>query len=643
MRLTAAMVLLLFSCGSAGSSDRKRSVLGDENSPELPRYAPPTTHTGAIRTSKYVTMSDGTKIAIDLWLPGSRKPGERLPSILYQTRYWRSMQVRWPFSLVKSKLELQGILGRIKLHFLHHGYAWVDVDARGSGASFGDRPWDYSPLEIRDGKEIVDWIISQPWSSGVVGGAGASYSGSTAEFLLINGHPAVKAIAPLSSEYDQYTDILAPGGVPLTFWFKDWGALTQSLDRNILPTDSRMAKMAIAGVSPVDGREAALLPVALKQHQANYDFRSLTKVTYRDDLPFSDEEIRNPPPGSSLARSFEILRARFGPDFASRGIDLVSTHGYPELKTSTAAVLAYSGWLDGPYANAAIKRFLALRQGPSRLVIGPWDHTLHKISPPYGPSGFDHFGELLAFFDHHLKGIAVPPRKPVQYFTMGEEKWKTADQWPPLSKPLALYLQPNGTLDEARPSPDGAEATYTVDLTAGTGRQSRWHTLMNLTLADPYPTRAVRDEKLLVYNSHPLEEDTEVTGHAMLDLFVASTNPDGSFFGYLEDVDPEGRVRYVTEGMLRAIHRQVRQQDRPVPLVPRSYRHEDARPMVPGEIVRLQIELLPTSYLFRKHHRIRIALAGADADHFAVSSPAIWTVKQDVMHPSKVQLPTISR
>jgi len=58
------------------------------------------------------------------------------------------------------------------------GYAELLVDARGSGASFGSRRIEWSPEEITDYGEIVDWMVEQPWSNGRVGAFGVSYDGT---------------------------------------------------------------------------------------------------------------------------------------------------------------------------------------------------------------------------------------------------------------------------------------------------------------------------------------------------------------------------------------------------------------------------------------------------------------------------------
>src|SRR2546425_3981702 len=126
------------------------------------------------RSSFYLTMRDGVKIAVDLYLPARGRAQGRVPTILHQTRYLRYWQYRWP---------LDGVLGGSNMHqyettrrvFLDGGYAWVDVDARGSGGSFGSRPCAFSSDEIRDGGQVVSWIAAQPWSNGRVGATGISY------------------------------------------------------------------------------------------------------------------------------------------------------------------------------------------------------------------------------------------------------------------------------------------------------------------------------------------------------------------------------------------------------------------------------------------------------------------------------------
>jgi len=75
---------------------------------------------------------------------------------------------------------------------------------------------------------------------------------------------------------------------------------------------------------------------------------------------------------------------------------------------------------------------------------------------------------------------------------------------------------------------------------------------------------------------------------------------------------------------------------------PRSFRRADTAPLVPGEVTEICFALLPTSVQFHPGDRIRIALAGADADSFARVPPSgspAWTVHRSARHATFIDLP----
>jgi predicted acyl esterase len=102
----------------------------------------------------------------------------------------------------------------------------------------------------------------------------------------------------------------------------------------------------------------------------------------------------------------------------------------------------------------------------------------------------------------------------------------------------------------------------------------------------------------------------------------------------------------VTEGILRLLFRRIDPNPPyvyPTPI--RSFAKKDAMPLVPGEIVKLDIDLYPISYLFRRGHTIRVAIAGADADHFAQipSRAPTLSIYRDASRPSALVLPEMPR
>jgi putative CocE/NonD family hydrolase len=209
---------------------------------------------------------------------------------------------------------------------------------------------------------------------------------------------------------------------------------------------------------------------------------------------------------------------------------------------------------------------------------------------------------------------------------------------------VPFYLAEGGVLSQLPPTGPGGEDEYLVDFEARSSQDPSW---LGPLFGDTwYRSRILEDRKLLVYETAPLATDMEVTGYPVVHLHLSSTHEDGAFFVYLEDVDQSGRVRYVTEGILRGIHRKVGEDPstwkRPIPY--HSYRSEDARPMVPGEVTTLSFGLHPTSTLFREGHRIRIAIAGHDASVFrripAEGTPELRVQRND-RYPSYVELPVI--
>jgi hypothetical protein len=575
-----------------------------------------------VTRSLYVTMHDGVRLAIELMLPGKLPSGTTLPTLLIQTRYWRAEEYRFGLGWLERYFT-----PKLLYFFVRHGYALVHADVRGTGASFGSRRHEWDSEEVKDGSDLVSWIVAQPWSNGNVGGYGTSYSGNAAELLASVQHPAVKAVLPRFSEFDSYLNIAFPGGIYLATFVEEWAAACRGLDSNAMPQGAGPMGYVIKGVKPVDtDRDRRLLDQAVREHQANNSIADLARgMTFRNDV---DEAT-----GIGLS------------DF--------SVYAYSdEIEASGTAIYGWGGWFDAGTADAVIRRFSSLGNAQPAM-IGPWNHGGAQHASPYAPGKAnvaEHWIEYLRFFDYHMKGIdtGVQETPQLTYFTVGEEKWKTTPVWPPAgTRSQRWYLAPDHTLSLDPPATESGADEYTVDFDATTGTANRWYTQNGGAPVD-YSNRAEADRRLLVYTSPPLVEDTEITGHPVATLFMASTTTDCAIFVYLEEVDQDGQVRYLTEGQLRALHRRV--SDKAPPYAQfgpyHSFQRQDALPLTPGLITELSIELLPISVLIRKGRRIRIAFAGADKDTFsripAEGTPSL-TIARSSNYPSFFELPVAAR
>jgi putative CocE/NonD family hydrolase len=625
--------------------------MAELDAPWDPVLARPLRRDAGLRRSFYLPTRDGTRLAVDVTLPSGYRVGDRLPTMLRQTRYFRSVEL--PAALdFEAARDAFDIAAPTRERFLGAGYAWVDVDVRGSGVSFGSWPLPWSPAEVADGREVVEFIVKQPWSNGRVGSTGISYEGTTAEMLTTMHHEAVRAVAPRFSLLCAYEDVAFPGGAQLAWFTEGWSRFNALLDahefhramaelmgtvfrghaagpgavglavRALLRTlgeegTKRLLGAAFAtvflGGRRVDedptGRARAL---ALADHFRNGDVHDLVSgVDFRDDS-------REPLP----ARSFELVSPRGNLD---------------AIRSSGVAVWSYGGFLDGAYAQAAARRFRALPG--SSLLLGPWGHAGVLAHPGRGlgrPARFPHEAALLAFFDAHLKDGAPGFETGVRYFTLGANTWRRSNTWPPpevrslsLALGAARSLDP---LDDARravggpTSVDGSARTPIVvrhDPRFGTGDRTRWRGVLAAFVAADYPDLALRLREQVAFDGAPLARSLTVTGHPTLELVVRADVHDLVVIAYLLDVAPDGSVHYVTEGHLRALHRASIDEDadREAVGVRRSFERSRALPLDPSVDERLRFSFLPTSYELPRGHHLRLVLTLGDADHFAVRTP----------------------
>jgi putative CocE/NonD family hydrolase len=167
--------------------------------------------------------------------------------------------------------------------------------------------------------------------------------------------------------------------------------------------------------------------------------------------------------------------------------------------------------------------------------------------------------------------------------------------------------------------------------------------------ADPQPsawTAPAGAGYALAYTSPPLDKDVTALGSASVDLSITSTAPDTDVQVVLTEVRPDGQEMYVQAGWLRASHR-VEDVQRSEPTRPfHTHRREDWKPLVPGAVERLRVEINPFGHVFRAGSSIRVWVE-APAKTFGLRSleplPFVSQnqVHHDAMHPSVLRLSTL--
>src|SRR5215471_1234857 len=286
---------------------------------------------------------------------------------------------------------------------------------------------------------------------------------------------------------------------------------------------------------------------------------------------------------------------------------------------------------------AALSRFVT-QASHQQVEIGPWGHGGYSFADTLRPSGAathdplspgSQDRRLVEFFARYLERD-VKPRGPstLTFGTLGTGAWQTITSWPPEGVGTKRWHL-GSMADLTRETGPIETVTYHVDVTTSTGATNRWLAI-DLGRAPAYPDRRNADDSLLTFTSGPLPDDVHVLGFPVVTMCLATSGTDGAVYVYLEDVDPDGDVSYLTEGCLRFLHRRTTGPAEPVRLgLPRTFARSDALRVIPGDPMGLTVQLLPVSAVVPAGHRIRVAIAGYDSSCFTRYGPAeeIFTLR----------------
>lgn len=581
----AAVLIFNAVCGAGGAI------------PALAQAAPSADHTASInaqwvRSSQYITVRDGTRLAIDIFRPAKdgRAVEDKLPVILMATPYQRA---RYANGTIKTVMD--DVDGRPSTYkaLLERGYVIASLDMRGRGASFGHvYGGGVEQQENRfDFYDTIEWLAAQPWSNGVVGMHGCSAPGNAAMFAASVMPPHLKALSASSSGFDAW-GVMRPNGVSQTAFLRGWDEQLRRMD-------------TVNPAPPVDeDKNGALRDEAIKEHRTIWDAGLAGITIARERRPYRDTVPREPELGPPAAEAWNYLS---------------------NFRITKLPVLHFAGWRDmNTEGSLAWYRSLAAQGVPQKLIIGPWYHCEWEITNQAGL--FDVQAEYAAWYDHWLKdkdnGVLDGPK--VRYYVTGAPKgheWRSANAWPiPGSAATTFYLGRSasggeGTLSRKAPAGASEPDRYTIDYSVTTsGLATRFDRSARGPNRGLLPIDMAQiDSKSVLYTSAPLSRSVEVTGYPLATLWVSSTARDADFFVYLEEVDQSGRSTLLTEGMMRASNRATRPapfDNQNLPWHPGYAR--DQAPLEPGVPVKLEFALYPMSNFIAKGHRLRLSVSNFD-------------------------------
>jgi hypothetical protein len=323
-----------------------------------------------------------------------------------------------------------------------------------------------------------------------------------------------------------------------------------------------------------------------------------------------------------------------------------------------APALFIGGWYD-IFAKDNIDDFLSYtknakgRARESTLLVGPWSHALRQKEGEVdfgGQAGFQIIAQaMVSWLDSHLiHPEKMHNKKPkILLFVMGENRWREEGEWPLLrTRFKKMYFHSKGDADVSetraalsweKPTAEPFDAFQfnpkrPVPTVGGCVYPPKF--------AGPRDQRAVEQRKdVLVYTSEPLDQKLEITGPISVTLYASTSAKDTDFTAKLVAVDPGGRALNLQDGIVRARFAQSARQ---------------ARPIVPGQIVKYTIDLWVTSYVFSKGQQIRVEISSSNFPRFDVNRntgafPATddqyviadQKIYHDAKHPSHITLPVI--
>lgn len=518
-----------------------------------------------IEKSRMVPMRDGVRLATDLYFPLGA--GEKHPVIL----------IRTPYNKNAGYINMNGQF------FAGQGYVVVAQDCRGKFESEGD--YVVSMDDTPDGFDAVNWAASQPWSTGKVGTYGCSYLGENQVQMAKVQNPNLIAMIPQAAgTAHRYFGLINGGAFELVAgfgWFRDYGSKVRPVPE--LPEiDYQKIWMSLpltdmqnkAGSPPTDW-------VGFVSHEPAdpwWDKFGYVKDTHNFDVP-----------ALHIGSWYDIGVAE-----TLKLFDLFQRKGLSERSRNNQFVII----------------------SPTVHCASEWAMENTKVgNREVGDARFDYYGTYLRWFDYWLKsednGVLDLPK--VQYYVMGKNEWRSAQQWPLAeTQYIKYYFHSDGNAntrlgsgvlntqppkaeppdqyiyDPANPVPTVGGpicCSGTPDAPAGAFDQSE----------------VEMNDGVLVYTTPVLEKGIEVTGPLRVVLYASSNVRDTDFTAKLVDVYPDGIAYNVQEAILRARYREG---------------YNKKLWLQPGEVTRLIINLHATSNYFPAGHRIRLEISSSNFPRF---------------------------
>ena len=533
--------------------------------------------------------------------------------------------------------------------FTCEGYAVIGLNIRGTGCSGGD--FDYfEPRQAEDGREAIEWLAKQDWSSGRIAMVGKSYPGITQ--LFVAGQPApngsfetpegLVAIVPGHVFGDLYRDVPYPGGIMNVTFASYWSAgrivepfqapIQDHLERQGGPNPEEPHKWNPSEFSPDPSK---VDPTCLRNtldHAANPPQNPFVKALYNhyDGELFKERSpwywANNIEVPTMLVESWQDeqvgsrateLVERFNDDLTWRGLFTNGDHGEYYGDHVFPAILEF---LDFYLAQEVPERFqggtvttttfdpkhenpvAAEKSGDEEKGKGTYTTTTRPETFEESLARYEAELPLQINWETGAKGGRTPA-------------WTSRHDDFPASETTPWRL--NLTADNRLVENDAEKGQVSYDYTPGEGSQQRGFELTDGVQIGHWDERPP-EGTYAMFETPTFDSDKVLAGTASVDLTVSSSAVDTDFQVTLTEVRPDGQEMFVQQGWLRASHRKLDEKQSTALRPYQTHLLEDARPLVPGEKTPIRIEVFPFAHAFRAGSQLRVYV---EAPHV---KPDLW-------------------
>ena len=331
------------------------------------------------------TMRDGVVLRADIYRPSA---AGRFPVLLQRTPYDKRGGVTFGTKAAAA------------------GYVVIIQDTRGRYSSEGDfYPFRF---ESQDGYDTVEWAAALPYSNGKVGMYGGSYVGATQMLTAIVHPPHLAGICPVVTASNYHSNWTYQGGAFEQWFNESW---TSGLAQDTLNRKVQADTNALEGIWKLPMATYPLFNSTEPEHiestetLAPYFLDWLAHPTYDDywkpwsiEDHYSDIQV----PALHIAAWYDIFQGG-----SLRNYQGIKAHGGSE----------------------------AARHGQHLLItIGGHAGGGRKIGDLDFGSPAEEYDEetiTLQWYDYLFKGVQNRfAQKPVQLFVLGQNQWRSEDEWP---------------------------------------------------------------------------------------------------------------------------------------------------------------------------------------------------------------------